>query len=462
MTLHPKTQEAYRLLHEGALAFAKAERQGIRLDIKYTKRKIFQLSKEIKKTEDKFFSTKFAKSWIKSNNGRIPNYMSDVQLSNYLYIKRKLEPKKLTKTGKGSADDEALKALNIPALDVLLRIRKLKKIKDTYLKGFLNEEVNGYIHPFFNLNTARTFRSSSNSPNFQNLPKRDDEAMNICRGALLPRPNHQLMEVDYSGIEVRVAACYHEDENMMKYLNDPTSDMHRDMAMQIFKMKKLEKEKSYYNTLRQAAKNGFVFPEFYGDYYKKCAESLSEWVGLPLTSWKQGMGIEIEKYNISDHMIKNGLKSFKLFVEHMKDIEIDFWENRFPQYAQWKERWWKMYQKYGYIDMKTGFRCSGVMGRNDTINYPVQGAAFHCLLWSFIEVSKNLEWKGFDTKLIGQIHDSMVLDVLPEEKEKVIELIKDVTCKKLMEHWKWIIVPMDVDFEICEVDRPWSEKKKIE
>ena len=124
--------------------------------------------------------------------------------------------------------------MGIPELDNLLRIRKLKKVRDTYLEGFLREQVNGYIHPFFNLHLVRTYRSSSDHPNFQNIPKRDKEAMNIVRRAIFPRPGHQLLELDYSGLEVRIAACYHKDKTMLRYIGDPHSDMHGDMAKQIF------------------------------------------------------------------------------------------------------------------------------------------------------------------------------------------------------------------------------------
>ena len=58
--------------------------------------------------------------------------------------------------------------------------------------------------------------------------------MNMCRKALFPRPGHQLLEADFSGLEVRIAACYHKDKTMVKYITDPTTDMHGDMAKQIF------------------------------------------------------------------------------------------------------------------------------------------------------------------------------------------------------------------------------------
>jgi len=69
----------------------------------------------------------------------------------------------------------------------LLEIRKLKKIKDTYLDSYLREQVDGIVHAFFNLNNVRSGRSGSSNPNLQNVPRRDEEAMHIVRRAIIPR-----------------------------------------------------------------------------------------------------------------------------------------------------------------------------------------------------------------------------------------------------------------------------------
>jgi DNA polymerase I-like protein with 3'-5' exonuclease and polymerase domains len=108
----------------------------------------------------------------------------------------------------------------------------------------------------------------------------------------------------------------------------------------------------------------------------------------------------------------------------------------------------------------TGFRCSGVMSRNDAINYPVQGAAFHCLLWSFIQIDRRMLHQNWDTKIIGQIHDAIVLDVHPDELEMVIEVVEQITCRDLPEAWKWINVPLEVDVDIYPVDKSWADKIK--
>jgi len=283
--------------------------------------------------------------------------------------------------------------------------------------------------------------------------------MEITRKAIFPKPGHQLLEIDYSGVEVRISECYHHDPVMRKYIEDPSSDMHGDMACQIFVLDKLDKSIPSHKMMRQAAKNGFVFPQFYGDYYVNCAENIAcKWCGLPKGKWKKGEGIEHDGGHISDHLIANKLDSFDKFTDHIKKIEDDFWNRRFKVYNRWKDKWWEGYQKNGYVSMYTGFRCSGIMRRNECINIPIQGSAFHCLLWSFIQVDKISREQNWKSRLIGQIHDAMVLDVHPDELDMVASTVHRITCEDLPKHWTWINVPLEVEAEVCPVDCSWNEK----
>jgi len=458
--INPHRENAYKLLHDGILALTRVEQAGIRIDLEYTRNMKLRLTRMIDRLEKEFKNTKFYRRWEHTTGKKI-NIGSNPQLAHYLYDVIGLKTERITETGQYSTDEESLISLNIPELNSLLRIRKLKKVRDTYLDAFEREQVDEYIHPFFNLHLVTTYRSSSDSPNFQNIPKRDEEAMQICRRALYPRPGHQFLEVDFKGIEVGISTCYHKDPTMLRYLRNPASDMHADMARQIFVIDKIDKSLTSHYTLRQAAKNGFVFPEFYGDYYKNCAMNLCGWVKLPQERWRKGQGIELPGRAISDHLIEKGIESYSSFEEHLKKIENDFWEKRFPEYAKWKERWWKIYRRYGYIDLLTGFRCSGIMSKNDVTNYPVQGAAFHCLLWTLIQVDKVMKEEGLDSRIVNQIHDSMLIDLNPTELNHIIRVINGIVREDLPTHWKWIIVPMQVDMEISPVDESWAEKKEM-
>lgn len=466
---------AYKLMHDGILALAKAERQGLRVDVEYCERQKHKLTKKIERIEKKIFDSKFYRHWQHSTRGNV-NLNSGTQLGNFLYNVKKLEPKKLTAggLGKGSTDEDALKMLKIEELDWIIERSKMLKIRDTYLDGFIKEQIKDTLHTFFNLHIAKTYRSSSQNPNFQNMPTRDEATMRIVRGAVFPRKGNQLLEMDYSGIEVGIAACYHKDRTMIEYLENDF-DMHGDMAAQIFMIDDFDTANKDHSFVRKATKNGFVFPEFYGDYFKNCAVYLAqEWMQLPQGRWKNGMGVKFEGAHISDHLISKGIKEFGImkkvgnktvttgFIKHLKEIEENFWEERFPEYAEWKEKHYKQYLKDGYVSLKTGFVCKGVMGKNDAINYPIQGAAFHCLLWTFTEVTKELEKRKAKTRLVGQIHDAVVVDVAPDELLEVYSIIQDIGTRKLKEHFKWINVPIKIDAELCAVDESWATKEKWE
>lgn len=455
MKIKATTADAYKLFHNGTLALARAERQGIRIDTEYCERKKQHLTRKINKYQKELQGTKFYRRW-EHIYGRKANIYSNHQLSRLLYHIMKIEPPKVTESGKGSTDEDALGQIDIPELKIILKIRKLAKIRDTYLDAFIREQTDGYLHPSFELHNVRTYRSSSSNPNFQNIPKRDKESMQICRRALLPRPGHMLVEMDFSALEVHIGACYHKDPVMLKYLKDKESDMHADMAKQIFMLEALDRSDPIQNKLRSAAKNGFVFPQFYGDYYGNNAASLCEWVGLPHSKWVPGMGIQLsDGYYISDHLRNNGIKSFQKFVEYMKEVEDDFWGNRFHVYNNWRDKWVEQYRRDGYLKMLTGFTCAGVARKNEIINYPIQGTAFHCLLLTFIELDKAMRKEKWDSKLVGQIHDDALLDVRPDELEHIKGTINRIVKEELPKKWDWIIVPLDIDLEVYGVDKPW-------
>jgi DNA polymerase I len=481
MIYNPNCNEAYELMHNGILAFANAEMQGIHIDVDYIEKKKVALARKITRIEAQFKETSFYREWEKSQATKV-NIYSDKQLGDFLYSVKKLKPSIMTSGGKkgenkkGSTSAEALKKLNLPELDFYEEYNKVKKSLDV-LEGFEREQVDGYMHPFFNLHLARTYRSSSSNVNFQNIPVKDKEMMSICRSAIIPRPGHQLLECDYGQLEVRISATYCKDKKLIHDILH--GDMHSDMAKELFKMNSIDKKIEGQATLRQAAKNGFIFPEFYGDYYKTCAENIAEWVKLPQGRWKYGQGVIIDQigasfkpHYISNHLIEKGIKEFGTitkengrtvitgFLKHVQKIEDSFWNERYSVYKQWKDSHYEAYIRNGYIDLKTGFRCSGVMSYNEVSNYPIQGAAFHCLLWSFIQMDKFIRENDLDSKIIGQIHDSILIDTHPDEVEVVAKYLIEITTIELLEKWKWIILPLEIDLAICGVDESWLKKEK--
>ena len=165
---------------------------------------------------------------------------------------------------------------------------------------------------------------------------------------------------------------------------------------------------------------------------------------------------------LKEHLRSNGIKSYEKFEKHIQDVEDRFWNEKFFVYKKWKENWLKAYERRGYFDTVTGFRCQGVMKKNDVINYPVQGVAFHCLLWSLIQLQKWMKEQELKSKIIGQIHDEITKDLHNDEFMYVLKKERQIMCEDIREEWKWLkIVPLDIEASFADVDRPWNETKPV-
>lgn len=481
----PKTREAYDLLHQGVIAMAEVESNGMCVDIPYLERAIRKTKRKAKKIQLSIERMDVYREWSKMY-GRKMNLNSTQQLGKVLFDGMGFKAPEKTEGGKQhKVDDEALAKVNHPFVADYLRMRRLAKASNTYLKGILREAVEGRIHCFFNLHNTVTYRSSSERINFQNIPVRNPEISKLVRNAFLPSPGNRILEIDFSGAEVIVAACYHKDPVMIDYLNNtevdkygnPKKDMHRDMAVEIYKLPPkylmhrptdpTEVAKSI-KFIRYTAKNQFVFPQFYGDYYIDCARSM--WASVDKNDIVLRNGLSLRR-----HLTDLGIKKLgelnprekpekHSFEGHVKEVERGFWDDRFQVYKQWKKDWYSDYQDRGFIETLTGFVCQGYMERNQVINFPVQGSAFHCLLWSLIRlVQYYLPKHGFKSKIVGQIHDSIVFDVVPSEFDDLLALCHRVMTKLVGRHYeKWMIIPMKVEAEAGGIDEPWAEKKKIE
>jgi len=605
---------------KGLLAFADAQDHGIMMNEEYYHDQVSDLEHKVKIMYSELMESDEAIKF-KKVTGKELNTRSSLHMKELLFSILELEPIKLTTTGKPSVDKEALAAIDIPFTRKLTEMRVLDKIKGTYLAQFVREIEDGKMHPFFDLHTARTYRScvakgtlvltatdrlqypqgkpiesvksgdlvycfddqlrpsvekvvwsgktghkevvrihysskgggghgyldltpehlvrltdgryvpaedlagdfrtedefsrklpkirvlsskrvgdtirftghlvhgcgsfvpgnhiitnvvrlnrkvdvydietershnfianeicvhnSSSMPNFQNIPVRNELAKKVTRSGIIPSPGNMLCEVDYGSIEVRIAACFTKDPVLVKYINNPDSCMHRDQAKKIFKMSTDQVMKSVdggSTNLRFYTKNQFVFPEFYGSWYKACASNI----------WENCFGFSIDGVSVKDHI---GM-TYAQFEKHVKSIEDEFWK-RFKVFKKWQEATIKNYYKTGYVNLLFGHRRGGYLSHNKIINTPIQGTAFHLLLWSLTrvnEISKEENWK---TKIIGQIHDSIIFDLDPSEQDHVFKVVKKVMCEDVRKANSWIIVPLDVDFEVTPVDGSWYMK----
>lgn len=450
-------------MHQGLIALSEVEANGIRIDMEKLTRTKEELKLKIRSLKQQLEAGKLWKLWRRRFAAKASMTSKD-QLATLLFDELGFEIKVYTEKGeehgRAKVNEEVLQNINHPDLPALIRYQKYDKALGTFLLGIEREVVDGRLHPNFNLNIARTYRSSSDNPNFQNFPVRDKEVSQIIRSCFMASQGGCLAENDFKGVEVGVSACYHKDPNFIDYLVKG-KDMHGDMAAQIYKLERADVSKE----ARYGAKNKFVFPQFYGDWYMACAKNLWEWIikgkltgpnGIPMMKHLKTKGIRELGECDPEQEPRPGT-----FEKHLKEVEQDFWNVRFQEYGRWRKQAYRDYIARGYFDLKTGFRIFGVHGRKDVTNYPIQGSAFHCLLWTLIQVQRKLKKYNLRSRVVGQIHDSLIGDVPVNELRDYLEIVQEIVSNDLRKHYTWLIVPLEIECEICPSDGSWFDKKEV-
>lgn len=455
------TRQAYQLMHEGAIALAAVESNGLRIDVDYLKRTIDETTELINQLTEKLKSDEVYSTWRKIY-GVEASLGSRAQLAHVVFEVMKFPFEHYTsgggdgKKGRPSATEEVLEKVKIPFVKDYLRLQKLVKLRSTNLRGVLHETVDGVLRPVFNLHSLLTFRSSSSSPNFQNLPIRDPELGKLIRSAFIPRENHLFVEVDLKSNEVRVGCCYSRDERLIE--DTVHGDMHRDMATECY----LLPVDAVPKNVRYEVKSNFVFASFYGSYFAQTALAL--WEAIELNNLKTKDGRSLYEHLVSKGItelgenLKNPAKG--TFADHIRQVEDRFWNERFRVHNQWRQNWWRSYCKCGYFLTLSGFLVQGVYTKNQVINSPVQGSAFHCLLWVLIELHKWLQQHKMRSMIVGQIHDSIEMDVHEDELQDVLAMTNWLITVGIRRAWPWVIVPLEGEVEASPLN--WFEKKPIE
>jgi len=450
MSYIPTRQAGFDLFLAGIEALSHIESYGIAVDIPYYKKQYVAVEDKIKSLRAKIDNDKNVKTWKRIKGNKF-NMDSDFQLKWLLYDYLKIECPKKDREGIStrSVDKDTLPKIDLPFLRLIVKLRKLIALQEK-IEAILRETVDGILHPMFNLHLVRTMRSSSQHINFQNQDVRDEYNAEVLRSGFLARRGRQIGESDFGKLEVCIAACYNHDPVLIEDITNPKKDMHRDMAAACYKLK----SKEVTSEARYCGKNQFVFPEFYGDYYVDCARAL--WSSIRSMKLKTVSGTPLRK-----HLQNTGIQTYNQFERHVQTVEHEFWYERYNVYRKWKERLYERYLQCGYIDMLTGFRLYEILKRNEAINRPIQGSAFHCLLWTLIEFLKAIRKYKFKSMILGQIHDSLVNEYVPSELDDLIGLQQEIATVRLQKHWPWIIVPLELDYKVAPVGGNWHTMKKV-
>lgn len=457
--------DAYQLMHEGTIALAQVEENGIRIDVDYLERTQIEVKEKISKIRSELKSHSIYQQQLK-RFGQKTNLTSRQQLSKVLMadlgLKLNLTEKSQEEEGDGQQrykmNNMALESLDLDYCRKFIDMEKLNKLSGTYIAQVKREVVDGWLRPVENLNLAKSFRSSISNPSFQNIPIRDPEVAKYIRSAFIPRgDDYMLLEIDYGAHEFKMGACFYKDPAMVAYASDPNKDIHRDCAAEIYRIPtKLVSKGSRY-----CAKNKFVFPQLYGDFYIACAQNC--WEGIDTQNLMAG-DVPMKEHLKSQGITKLGLCDFKeralpnTFEWHLKNVEKTFYE-WFPVLKEGRDRLWKDYQNTGSVQLMTGFVIRGVWKRNFILNVVIQGPSFHLLLWSVIQLIKRERKYKTKSKVIGQIHDSVIMDVHKSELQDVLADAKDIMTIQTKKKYPWVITPLDVEAEVAETN--WYDKKAI-
>ena len=366
---------------------SKMENNGVALNSETLKEFSIELEAEIEKLE----------KTVIENAGEEFNVSSPKQLGIVLFENMKIDEKaKKTKTGQYSTSEETLQKLagKHPIIDVVLEYRQLKKLKSTYVDA-LPELVNattGKIHTTYSQAVAATGRLSSVNPNLQNIPVKTEKGRKV-RAAFVPSKGNELYAADYSQVELRLMAEMSQDQNMVEAFKEG-HDIHSATAAKVFDVPMEEVDREMRGKAKMVN---------FGIIYGISAFGLSQRLNIKRKEAKQLIDGYFANYP--------GIKQF------MEDSVDGAKEKGYVQTILKRKRFLKD------INSKNAV-VRGYAERN-AINAPIQGSAADIIKVAMINIHKEMEEQGLQSKMILQVHDELVFDVVPSEKGIIAKLAKE-------------------------------------
>lgn len=372
--------------------------------------------------EDMSFRIAKLEKLAEEQAGESFNLKSPKQLGVILFERLQLPVIKKTKTGY-STDAKVLEELygKHPLIATILEHRKLAKLQSTYLDGLkpLVNAKTARIHTHFQQMVTVTGRLSSTDPNLQNIPTRTEEGKQIRRIFVPGEGFDWLMSCDYSQVELRILACIAKDELLLESFRHG-QDVHARTAAEVFGVP-LEEVSSEMRSRAKAVNFGIV----YGISDFGLAKQLQ-------VSRKEAAGY-IESY----------LTRYAGVKKYMDDMIQLAREQGYVSTLMGRRRY--------LPDIRhSNFNLRSFAERT-AINTPIQGTAADIMKKAMIDVQFALEAAKCQSRVLLQVHDELVLEVVESEKEQVAELVRSA-----MEDAVQLDIPLlaDVNF-----GRNWAETK---
>lgn len=397
---------------------------GIMLDTSYLKKLSKKLHTELTGLEKSIYK----------HAGVEFNINSPKQMGEVLFDKLELKPKNAKKTGGGqrSTKESELEKLvdEHPIIVDILRYRELKKLVSTYIDN-LPDMVgkDGRIHSTLLQTGTSTGRMASKDPNLQNIPIRTEEGR-MVRGAFVSETGYQLVAVDYSQIELRIAAIMSEDASMIEIFKNG-EDVHSGVASRVFGVSEAEVTAD----MRRKAK---VIN--FGILY--------------------GMGVNALRTNLGEETTRAEAQEF-----------LNAYFNTFTRLAEFLEETKSFAREKGYTETMFGRRrhFPGISSsipfiraaaERMAINAPIQGTGGDCMRVAMRQIHDYIEGlkKSDDVRMLLQVHDELVFEIKDSEVKKVVpELVKimESALKGKDDHG----VPLKAD---VKVGSDWHNMKDLE
>ena len=349
------------------------------------------------------------------------NISSPKQLGKILFEKLDLPVIKKTKTGYSTNADvlEKLKDKH-PVIEKIIYYRQITKLNSTYVEGLKNViDVDGRIHSSFNQTVTTTGRLSSTEPNLQNIPVKYEMGREIRKVFIPKEKGDILLSCDYSQIELRVLAHMSDDANMIDAFKHH-SDIHTKTASEVFKVP-VEEVTSLMRSRAKAVNFGIV-------------------------------------YGISDFSLSQDLKITRKEAAEYMAIYFD----RYPKIKDFLQGAIDSAKEDGYVltllnrrrfipEIKSSNKIVISLGERLAMNAPIQGSAADIIKLAMVKVYERLKKEGLASEIILQVHDELILNVKPNELEKVKTLVIEE-----MENVFKLSVPLDVDVNL---GKNWYEAK---
>lgn len=326
------------------------------------------------------------------------NVASPRQIGTVLFEEMGLEGGKKTKTGEWSTAANILEIMaeqNLPIAQKILDWRQLSKLRSTYTEALLADinPASGRVHTSFSMALTNTGRLSSSDPNLQNIPIRTEEGRKI-RAAFVAAPEWVMLSVDYSQVELRLAA-----------------------------------ELAGVEALKTAFRNGV-------DIH---ALTASQVFGVPLESVTSDQRRQAKAINFG---IIYGISAFGLARQIGCDngtanAFIRQYMSRFPELAAYMEARREEARTYGFVRTLYGRKCviSGIHSKNQAerafaerqaINAPLQGTAADIMKRAMARMPKALRDEGLQARMLLQVHDELVFEAPEKEVEKTALAVRRV------------------------------------